>query len=276
VKSNELVVLVSTPPGIVTQPVGDTLCEGDTLELSVEASGNNLTYRWLKGTTTIPGATSSTYKTAVTREAEGAYTVRVANGCGELLSNTVDVVINQFPFVTKEPMDVALTEGDTLVLTVVARGFKLTYQWYLNDSAIVGATESEYRVDSVGGVDHGVYYCVVTNDCGADTSDAAVVDITVGVTEDVAFAGCYLGSAVPNPARDNVEFTFEVPSSQQVTIVLSDVVGNVVATLADGTFIPGRHIVRVDALKLSLAPGVYTYTMSARGMVAAQQFVLVR
>ncbi|MFT3828980.1 MAG: immunoglobulin domain-containing protein [Opitutaceae bacterium] len=81
-------------PAITTQPVNVTVNSGQALSLSVEASGDLLSYQWYKGGTAISGATSATYsKTAATTDA-GTYYVTVSNTIGTVTSNSVSVTVN--------------------------------------------------------------------------------------------------------------------------------------------------------------------------------------
>lgn len=279
ISSDTIDVTISVLPTIATQPVGDTLCEGDALTLTAGGNGNNLSYQWFKDTTAIPGARASQYTVGAVTDADaGSYFCRVSNSCGDVLTNAVEVEVNTPPSITADPTDVAMYDDQTLTLTVTADGSdSLMYQWYKNDTAIAGATEATYTKTPTTGGDQGLYTVVVTNSCGSDTSAAAVVRITTGIAGgDVFMNGFMLGSAVPNPSSDVVSFTVVVPTAQNVTITLSDMLGNQVGSLVNGFVNEGTTAVRFSASDFNLAPGVYTYTIMAKGFVAAQQFVLIR
>jgi hypothetical protein len=279
ISSDTIDVTLSVPPTVATQPVGDTLCEGQTLTLTASGTGSNLLHQWFKDSTAIPGARAQQYTVnAVTAADAGTYYARITNACGDVLTDAVDVVVNTPPSITEDPSDVALYDDETLTLTVTASGSgPLEYQWYKNDTAIAGATSSTYTKTPTTGGDQGSYSVVVSNECGSDSSDAAVVNITTGIAGgDVLLNGFMLGSAVPNPTTDAVAFTVVVPAAQNVTVTLTDMLGNQVATLLNGFVNEGATPVRFSASAFNLAPGVYTYTFVAKGFVAAQQFVFVR
>ncbi len=62
---------------ISQQPQGQDLCVGNTLTLSVDAGGINLTFQWRKDGTAIAGATQRTYRiNAVTPQDAGTYDVQ--------------------------------------------------------------------------------------------------------------------------------------------------------------------------------------------------------
>ncbi len=80
---------VNVPPSITTQPASTTVSLGQVASFSVVASGTApLGYQWAKGSTPIPGATSSTYTTPATSSADHGttFTVTVTNGAGSVTS----------------------------------------------------------------------------------------------------------------------------------------------------------------------------------------------
>lgn len=278
VPSNTITVEIGTAPAITNEPVGDTVCEGATVTMSVAGSGVNLGYQWLKGTTAIPGATSATLEITATVADAGSYSVVVSNACGSATSTAVDLLVNTAASITTQPSDVAVYDGDMITLTVAASGTEpITYQWFRNDTALAGATAATFQTTaSASGNDAGEYTCIVTNACGSDTSDAATVGVTVGVDEEVYAGGYGLSVASPNPTSDVVSFTYTVPASQNVRIALTNVLGNEVATIVNERIDAGTHRVEVSSANLNLAPGVYTYTITSNGFMAAQQFVIVK
>jgi hypothetical protein len=88
---------VNAPTTILTQPVGQSVCSGANVTLSVVASGGNLTYQWFNGANPITGATNSTYViNNATPANSGAYKVVVTGTCGTpaaVTSTTVNIVV---------------------------------------------------------------------------------------------------------------------------------------------------------------------------------------
>gem|GEM_PF-464934 len=277
IKSNDLTVTIGSPSTITTQPTGDTVCTGEAAQLAVTATGGNLTYRWFKGTSAIPGANGPTYDIAsATTNDAGSYTVVVANGCGEVTSNVATVVVNVPPSITLQPRDATVNLGTDLSMTTTASGNgPITYQWYKNNAAIVGETSASIVVSRVDGNAAGIYFVVVTNACGSDTSLRVSVIVT-GVTADVIEAGYMLGMARPNPTSDVVNFDYTLPSSQNVRITLTDVMGRVLAVIADGMVNAGTTRATFSTQALNLTTGVYNYTIATGNFVASQQIVVVK
>ena len=277
--SNTVDITVGTAPVVSGQPVGDTICEGESFMLTAAGDGEAITYHWQKGTTLIPGATEATYEVEdATADDAGTYSCQITNACGQVVTENVDVVVNTAAEITTDPTDVAVFDGDEIEFSVETDGSEpVSYQWYKDDEAIDGADSSSFVIDSATGEDAGTYYVIVSNDCGDDTSQVAVADVTVGVAGGEILPGGYvLEFATPNPASDVVRFNYTIPSSQNVEIALTDATGRQITSLVNGWVNAGTHTVEFSAMNLGLAQGVYTYTFEANGTVAAHQVVIVK
>jgi hypothetical protein len=65
-----------------------------------------------------------------------------------------------------------------VVLSVVAEGDGLSYQWRQNEVDIPGATAATYTIDAVALDDAGAYDVVVSTPCGSTVSDLATITVT--------------------------------------------------------------------------------------------------
>ena len=92
--------LTVSPASIITHPSNQTVAQGGTVEFSVNASGDGLTYQWQKNGVNIPG-NASRYEgvsTAVLRinDAEvddaGMYKCIVSNGAGDNVTSNETVL----------------------------------------------------------------------------------------------------------------------------------------------------------------------------------------
>jgi hypothetical protein len=83
------------PVSITTHPVGGTFVEGATVSLSVAAEGSvPMSYQWFRNEEEISGATSAVLELSpITLNQSGAYTVRVSNIEGPVLSNPAIVTV---------------------------------------------------------------------------------------------------------------------------------------------------------------------------------------
>ena len=87
----------------------------------------------------------------------------------------------------------------------------------------------------------------------------------------LAFA---LDAVYPNPVADVAAVRYALPEAADVRLVVFDVLGRAVATLADGPQPAGRHTaaLRTDGL----ASGVYVVQLRSGGDVASRRFVVIR
>jgi hypothetical protein len=96
VTSNAATLTVNGPPAITGQPANKTVTVGQPATFSVTANGTGtLTYQWNKGGAAIGGATSSTYTTPATTNADNGsqFTVTVTNSAGKITSNTATLTV---------------------------------------------------------------------------------------------------------------------------------------------------------------------------------------
>jgi hypothetical protein len=63
----------------------------------------------------------------------------------------------------------------------------------------------------------------------------------------------------PNPFKNTTTILYTLPEAGHVNLVLTDLYGKTMATLADGPHNAGSHSVTVDPAALHLTPGVYLY-----------------
>ncbi|MBB3223958.1 DUF3500 domain-containing protein [Pseudoduganella umbonata] len=77
------------------------------------------------------------------------------------------------PAIVTQPMSATIVTGSNSVLSVVASGSGLAYQWYQDGAPIAKATSAIYTATTAG-----TYYVVVTADDGSVTSANAVVTQT--------------------------------------------------------------------------------------------------
>ncbi|RZT06137.1 Immunoglobulin domain-containing protein [Duganella sp. CF402] len=77
------------------------------------------------------------------------------------------------PAISLQPASAIIPAGSNSVLSVVATGSGLTYQWYLGGAAIADATAATYTATEAG-----TYYVVVTSSAGSVTSANAVITVS--------------------------------------------------------------------------------------------------
>ncbi|MEI8203455.1 MAG: hypothetical protein WCH34_10615 [Bacteroidota bacterium] len=190
---------VNIASAIISQSTaGQTQCTGGAFTpISVTAIGSNLSYQWYSNTIasnsggTSLGSANGAQTNSYTPQAVTAGTVYyycvVTGDCG---ADTSDVsgafIVNQNQATAIISQSTAgqsqCINGSFTPITVTATGINLSYQWFSNTTAsntggaslgsANGAQTYSYspQVSATGTL---CYYCVVTGDCGADTSDVS-------------------------------------------------------------------------------------------------------
>lgn len=194
-----------TEPTALVSASADTICPGSTSDLSVTpGGGTNYTYQWSSN----PGGFTSTQQNpTVSPTATTTYTVTVTSGgCFTTSSVTVAVANVATPTITQT--------ADTLCSSAAAG-----YQWYLNGTAIPGATNACYVPTQSGD------YTVQTTDangCSSTISDPVHVDL-VAVVNPLAEGW----SIYPNPSTGTLYV--RTASTEGYAIAVADAYGKQVA-----------------------------------------------
>ena len=120
--SDPVELFVTTPPEIVTQPVGDTVRPGESVSFFVTANGSGaLGYQWQKNGENIPGATGFSYSIeSVQAEDQGTYVVVVSDEGGLMTSQpaVLTVLIPPTVIAPLEPVQASVIPGSDLTLSV--------------------------------------------------------------------------------------------------------------------------------------------------------------
>ena len=176
--SSQVSVTVNTTPAVITPQGTTTFCTGYNVVLQAN-TGANLTYVWQLNGSAISGATGSSYTASTT----GNYTVIVTNTATTCVTTSapVTVTVGAPPTSNITPAGaVGVCDGNSLTLTTnTAPG--LTYQWYLNGTAIAGANGQTYtRIYNTGtGGGGGSYTANVSSGVGCSSTTATPTVVTV-------------------------------------------------------------------------------------------------
>ncbi len=142
VNSSAATITIVSAIKITSQPQSKTIHQGDSLTLSVKATGSGLTYQWYfkkKGASAWSvwnGRThaSETVTPNSTWNGIQLYCL-VKDGSGNSVkSDTVTVTLIKALKITAQPADISVKSGNTVAFTVVAEGEGLKYQWYYRKS----------------------------------------------------------------------------------------------------------------------------------------------
>jgi Regulator of chromosome condensation (RCC1) repeat/Immunoglobulin domain/Immunoglobulin I-set domain/Ig-like domain CHU_C associated len=171
-------------PVITSQPVSRRVNVGQSVSLSVTATGQGLGYRWLKNGVTIAGAAAASYTVASASLADaGSYQVIVSNSGGETRSAVVTLAVDSAPVISVPPASITIIEGQVAQLTVAATGSgSLKYQWYQGQSGstispVSGATSATFTTNPLSATT--AFWVRITDGSGTFTdSSSATVTVT--------------------------------------------------------------------------------------------------
>ncbi len=200
---NATIWLATANPTSVTATItatGNTsFCQGGTVLLNAN-TGTGYTYQWRLNGTVIPGATNSSY----TVSQAGNYTVTINSTAN---SNVIAVVVFSTPTPT------VVNTSNTLS---ASGGPYAAYAWYLNGTAIAGATNATYLATQ-----NGTYKVNVTTTDGC-TGFSPNLNVTLVGIDDVN------GNKIaihPNPTKNLIQIDGLVPA----TIMVFSLEGKLVA-----------------------------------------------
>ena len=164
----------TTAPSITTQPVSSSSTGNSATVLKVIATGGALAYQWYRDKAPISGATAASYSTTTA----GVYYVVVSNSLGKVSSSEATLTILVDPVITAQPQAISITNGKSGMLSVVATGSGLAYQWFRNSVAVSGATNASLTVTAADS-----YYVVVSSSrAGAKSVTSSTVVVSLSST----------------------------------------------------------------------------------------------
>ncbi|HRE80569.1 MAG TPA: immunoglobulin domain-containing protein, partial [Opitutaceae bacterium] len=172
-------------PSIASQPQAVSATVGGNASFTVTAAGSvPMSFAWMKDGVEIAGAVQPTLVLSNLQLSDrGHYTVIVRNAGGIVTSAQALLTVTPaptlgVPTILAHPVPQTVNAGDPAVFSVTAQGnMPLSYQWRQNGVPIAGATQSSFKLNSVGLVDAGRYSVVVTNSVGASLSREAVLTV---------------------------------------------------------------------------------------------------
>ena len=163
---------------ITKQPASVKAANGKSITITVQATGDGLTYQWYykdKGaskftlTNTFKGNTYTTTMNDV-RNGRQVYCVGTDEYGNSVKSATATMSMNFG--ITKQPASVTVIKNKTAKISVSAEGEGLTYQWYYKTKSgksfkkLSSAKSSSYSVKMTSSKNGQQMYCVVTDKYG--------------------------------------------------------------------------------------------------------------
>lgn len=189
----------SLPPAFISYTNAD-FCIGDSVKLKAN-TGIGYQYTWSNGGSTLPDTLAHIWVWT-----SGSYQVRIidSNGCSNL-SSVVSTIVHPLP---------------TPILTLSSNILSTTtpywqYQWYRNDTLLVGETNRNYTASG-----NGFFHVVVTDSFGCAAASAKwYISLAVPISYQAVPVQVY-----PNPVTDILNVEASIP----VSLTLKDALGRTV------------------------------------------------
>jgi len=180
VLSDVATLTVETPPVVATLTEDENVIAGETVELSVTATGSQpMTYAWKRDGALIDGQTDANLTLPdIAGTDAGVYSVEITNSAGLTESDGVTVSVVQPVSIASQPEAATIVLGGSTLFQVAATGTEpIMYQWSQDGVAIADATESTLTLTTVEASAAGEYKVMVINAAGSVDSD--LVTLTV-------------------------------------------------------------------------------------------------
>ncbi|MGA3282934.1 MAG: immunoglobulin domain-containing protein [Verrucomicrobiota bacterium] len=178
---HSLALLNDGSPFIVRQPLNWTVYSGMPVNLNVGVVGPPpLNNQWQFNGTNIDGATNAILVLTSVQPADaGNYTMVASNAIGTVSSSNATLnVITSPPIFASQPTNLTIFGGGNLAFAANLVGsVPMNYQWQLNGTNIVGATNALLTLTNLQWSSEGVYSLVVSNQYGVTTSSNAVLTV---------------------------------------------------------------------------------------------------
>ena len=242
-------------------PAGQLMiCQASNASLNLDLDydgydGDGFDWKWYRNGYLIPGTENLySYSPAI----DGYYSVRIASGpmqtyqdC-DVMSDSVYVTMS-----TNTAIPVVITQnGNDLTATP---GFA-SYQWYMNNAPIAGATNDIYTFTTWGD-----YFVLATEGNGCISQSNIVLDVNnVSARNDGVMV-------YPNPANSILNITANLSvGDKTVTMTITDISGRIVQSKE----IDVKNGILVEQFQLdNIIPGMYFLKLQSGGFNKVVSFV---
>ncbi|TAG59028.1 MAG: T9SS C-terminal target domain-containing protein [Cytophagales bacterium] len=225
VVSNDFILTTLAGTQITTQPLSQIIQPNATANLSVSATGADLTYKWSSNETV----------SAISSKGPGTYTVTVSGTCGSVVSDGATIVGLTLSNATITGVSANEALNSATSITISGTGFSNMATVTVNGVALFGfsvsngttiiATIPAGTLSTTGNI------ILVQNPNQVASSNAvvAIVDVTLYVNSTLTINNLPL-TIYPNPSTG----TFTVKGGKSVTVY--DMLGKVILSTSETTF----------------------------------------
>ncbi len=151
--SDTILIDINYPVSITAHPVNDTICNGTDHILNVEAEGTMNGYEWYQDGIDLSNNNDTLALSAVTPSVSGYYYAIVLGACGNVITDTVFIQVNEPGILVTTPdtssginphvSDTSIAIGEIFRITTSVSGMgPFTYQWFVNDKGTIATSSS--------------------------------------------------------------------------------------------------------------------------------------
>lgn len=179
---------------------------GQSVEFTSSVTGGSggYSYQWYLNGTAVSGATLSTWTTTTLPTGSPTVYVKVTDTDSYTAqSNTISETVYKDPTVSISTNPATIDYGQSVTFTASPSGGSgsFTYQWYLNGSAVSGATSSTWTTTSLPTGSPTVYVIIIDSDSYSVTSNTITETVHVDVSATIS------SSSNPSIVNNTVTFT---------------------------------------------------------------------
>jgi hypothetical protein len=252
--SNEIATNSDTAPTVTISSDGTLICFEANTMLTATTDGANI--QWQLNGVDIPGATDLMYSATV----NGKYRAVATSGVCSTISNEIKLKYAERIEITPSGT-VNLCGPDLMMSVPVTPG--ATYEWYRNNTLIVGATSNMYTTTTVG-----KYYAfVITPGCTRASKLLRVEDdCRTGIEDQTVL------NVSPNPASETFMINYDIVSEGNTTITISDIAGRIV--IKETNYLSaGSYNAQYETSKMT--SGLYIITLTTNEGNKLQQKLVI-
>jgi uncharacterized repeat protein (TIGR01451 family) len=161
---------------VVTPPISRTNCPNTTVLFTVNATGTALQYQWFFQNALLAGKTNATLVVSNVMAANaGAYAIVVSGRCGQPVTNSATLTVNQAPAIVTPPSSQTSFVGSNVVFSIGATGTGLSYRWIFNGSLV--GTNNTLALNNLAPNQAGTYCVIVSGTCGSSMTNCTTLTI---------------------------------------------------------------------------------------------------
>ena len=272
--------ICNTETTISSQSKNKEIEENLNVELSVNATGINLTYQWLKDGQLIPNETNSTLTISSAKlNDSGNYTAVITGLCGQITSESIKLkVIQASPLPIELLSFEGYTEGGINKLKwVVASQQNVSHFIIEHSSDVKKWIEITQQLKAAGTTNNkeiyfasdlkpisSAYYRLKSVDFDGKTQYSNVIHINRNTSKATNFI------LFPNPTNSEINVQFESLFSQKIDIEILDIVGR---SLKTTRFEAAEGINNIKIDFKDLPKGLYFLKTQFEGKTAVEKII---